>query len=507
METTFCNTETTATSPQAVIILVVVGHHRTLPMQSRMKWSDVMEQIENDRRSPDYTPDQTQETLATTIENCKANHDHTGRLLAERQFVDNLLTGKDMRARFYFDDMFRMIPGAVEATDWRYAPSASERVDEEREARYDEFRINIKTVDRSDLEDMLLQLMSNIHDEQIRDIYTVRDYVMNWVDHKKVTREDLECAAAARAASVAPKRRRKDALVPMCSGDKRYRCLICGVSSNRPDHIKKSCKDWENHMEHGRHGVVHTGKQYDKFSDTCANCRQVMPLCAGLDNFGCVKCQIFAQTEDELIKKCMEAKCPIHEHITCHKTCIHRYEVGDDNMCLACRPKPDESDESDEPDEDSMCITCPPAEQEQSQEVPAQIPAEQPKAAKRTRRSSLEVTIEKAITAVSNDMKEELEWGNAKDRQNMIDKYFSGEDLYTCSYLRAFSGIYDDMFGGTYSQEAYDEIEAVLTQLGWKIDISVINQGRYDEMVEIRPHPVDMMFTGVCDFKIVKNTM
>ena len=36
--------------------------------------------------------------------------------------------------------------------------------------------------------------------------------------------EDLDCAATSRAALVAPKRRRKDALVPMCSGDKEYRC-------------------------------------------------------------------------------------------------------------------------------------------------------------------------------------------------------------------------------------------------------------------------------------------
>ena len=67
--------------------------------------------------------------------------------------------------------------------------------------------------------------------------------------------------------------------------------------------------------------------------------------------------------------------------------------------------------------EDSMCITCPPAEQ-----ALAQVFAEKPKAAKRTRRSSLEVAIGKAITSVSKDMKEELEWGNAKDRQNMIGK-------------------------------------------------------------------------------------
>ena len=90
-------------------------------------------------------------------------------------------------------------------------------------------------------------------------------------------------------------------------------------------------------------------------------------------------------------------------------------------------------------------------------------------------RSAIIPRIPAFVTSVSKDMKEELEWGNAKDRQNMIDKYSSGEDLYTCSYLRAFPGIYDDMFGGTYSQEAYHQIETVLTQLGWKIDINIIN--------------------------------
>ena len=54
--------------------------------------------------------------------------------------------------------------------------------------------------------------MSHIHNG---DIYTFSNFVMDWVEHKKVTQQDLECDAAARAASDAPKRRRKDALVPI----------------------------------------------------------------------------------------------------------------------------------------------------------------------------------------------------------------------------------------------------------------------------------------------------
>lgn len=505
-----------------------------------MKWSDVIKQIEQDRRSPDYTPDQNQETLATEIENCKAKHDHIGRLLAQRQFVDNLLTGKDLRARFYLDDMFRMIPGAVQATDWRYAPSPHERVDEYRQERYDEFRTNIKAVERSDVEEMLLQMMANIHDEQISDIFTVRDFVMNFVEHKKVTRQKLECAAAARAAHVAPKKRRKDALVPLCWGDKRYRCKICEVSSNRPDHIKKWCKDWQKHMEHGRAGVVHTNPgTYHKASDTCADCRQVMLLCGGPDVFGCVKCQIFAQTESELIEKCTAAGCPIHEHVTCHKQRIHRYEVGTDNMCPACRPRQDEPSETEQQavGDDNMCIVCPStggqtesnehdtvedntrvtaasAAQGQSERVQVTVPAEKTKAVKATRRSSLEVAVTKAIAEISNDIKDELQWLDDKEYQDMVDHHciFNGE-VRRLQYHRVMPNVYDNIFDGVYDSDAYDKIETTLNKIGWKTVMTPLNQAKFEETLQWQfpsedypdgPHPLKMLSWGCCIWTIEK---
>eukprot|EP01043_Picozoa_sp_COSAG02_P017529 COSAG02_NODE_795_length_17133_cov_6.577727_28_plen_126_part_00 len=78
---------------------------------------------------------------------------------------------------------------------------------------------------------------------------------------------------------------------------------------------------------------------------------------------------------------------------------------------MACRPKLDEDTETE-------------------------VPIIQPKVIKTTRRSSLEVAVEKAITYVSNSITEELQYLSGRDHTNKVEKHYSDGVITKLNYQR-----------------------------------------------------------------------
>ena len=138
----------------------------------------------------------------------------------------------------------------------------------------------VKDMTKPELEDMVLGLLTEINNECMSSVGSVRDYLALTIERHSHTRREREASAACEAATQVPKKARKDHLVPLCSGPKRYGCLICECYNNRSRLIKEACANWEEHMPHGREGVVHTKPEtYDVTSATCADCRDPVPLC------------------------------------------------------------------------------------------------------------------------------------------------------------------------------------------------------------------------------------
>ena len=200
----------------------------------------------------------------------------------------------------------------------------------------------VKDMTKVELEDMVLGLLTEINNECMSSVGSVRDYLATSIERHNRTRRQREAAAACEVAAQAPKRVRKDHLVPLCSGPKVYGCLQCGCYNNRARLIKEACANWEEHMPHGREGVLHTDPDtYDVVTATCADCRKPVPLCGGPDTYGCPKCQIFAETPEVLLQNCRAQGCPYHDHIPLNRDDVkhHRFKKSEDGTCAACRPR------------------------------------------------------------------------------------------------------------------------------------------------------------------------
>jgi hypothetical protein len=207
---------------------------------------------------------------------------------------------------------------------------------------YAVYETAVQNMAKSELEDMVLGLLTELGSGCMGSVDSVRDYLALNIERHNRTRRQREAAAACEVATQAPKKARKDHLVPLCSGPKVYGCLQCGCYNNRSRLIKDACANWEEHMPHGREGVLHTDPDtYDVVTATCADCRQPVPLCGGPDTYGCPKCHIFAETPEVLLQKCRAAGCPYHGHIPMNRDDVvhHRFEKSKDGTCAACRPR------------------------------------------------------------------------------------------------------------------------------------------------------------------------
>jgi hypothetical protein len=201
----------------------------------------------------------------------------------------------------------------------------------------------VQNMAKSELEDVVLGLLTEISNGCMSSVGSVRDYLTLNIERNNRTRRQREASAACAAAAQAPKRKRKDSLVPLCSGPKMYGCTVCNTYSNKMSVVKSSCRNADEHLAKGFETVSHVlPDTYDPITATCEGCRKPVPLCGGPHKYGCPKCGIYTQTPEDLILECRARGCPYHEHIPCNRTgtVLHRFKINDDDkMCRACRPR------------------------------------------------------------------------------------------------------------------------------------------------------------------------